>query len=308
MSAFSDFEDWLLRQDYAALTIKSYLRDLEKFRTWFEQRTGETLIPTNVTLPDLRVYRQYLLTVKRHKANTVNRQLTSLRVWLHWAVSQGLIEHNPASPLRLLPQPAPAPHWISRKEQNALVRAIEKDLQAAQRYPKRSATRRRDASLVLFLLNTGLRLMEALALHLDDVVLSERKGMVLVRQGKNARQRSVPLNRTARIALKEWLDIRPHVPGNNYLFISLEVDESGPRAEMMPARLVQRAVQRFGKAAGIENLTPHMLRHTFAKNLVDAGVSLEKVAALLGHSNLNTTRIYITPSQQDLALAVEKVA
>ena len=53
------------------------------------------------------------------------------------------------------------------------------------------------------------------------------------------------------------------------------------------------------------DLAPHTLRHTFAKNLVDAGVSLEKVAALLGHSNLNTTRIYVTPSQQDLARAVD---
>ncbi len=51
-------------------------------------------------------------------------------------------------------------------------------------------------------------------------------------------------------------------------------------------------------------MTPHQLRHTFAKNLVNAGVTLEKVAMLLGHSNLNTTRIYITPSQADLAAAV----
>ena len=63
---------------------------------------------------------------------------------------------------------------------------------------------------------------------------------------------------------------------------------------------------RAGLSAGLlrslvkfpERLTPHVLRHSFAKNLIDAGVGLEKVAALLGHSNLNTTRIYVTPSQK----------
>jgi site-specific recombinase XerD len=62
------------------------------------------------------------------------------------------------------------------------------------------------------------------------------------------------------------------------------------------------------RAAHIDDLTPHVLRHCFGKNLIDAEVSLEKVAALLGHSNLNTTRIYITPSEQDLEKAVETIA
>ena len=63
--------------------------------------------------------------------------------------------------------------------------------------------------------------------------------------------------------------------------------------------------KRLGQDASIPNLTAHVARHTFAKNLVDSGIGLEKVASLLGHSNLNTTRIYITPNARDLELAVE---
>jgi integrase/recombinase XerC len=62
----------------------------------------------------------------------------------------------------------------------------------------------------------------------------------------------------------------------------------------------------YGRRAGAE-VTPHTLRHSFAKNLINAGVSMEKVAALLGHANLNTTRIYTTPSMDDLTQAVERI-
>jgi len=73
------------------------------------------------------------------------------------------------------------------------------------------------------------------------------------------------------------------------------------------SKTIQRAVQRFAKIAGIRQVTPHTLRHSFAKALIDAGVSLEKVATLLGHSNLNTTRIYTTPGEEDLEDAVGKI-
>jgi site-specific recombinase XerD len=85
------------------------------------------------------------------------------------------------------------------------------------------------------------------------------------------------------------------------VFVSTETSDG------LTARSAQRILNRYGRAAGIESLTPHVLRHSFAKNLVDNEVGLEKVAALLGHSNLNTTRIYITPSEQDLERAVETI-
>lgn len=81
----------------------------------------------------------------------------------------------------------------------------------------------------------------------------------------------------------------------------------GQRNEGVQSKTIQRAVQRFAKKAGLKNVTPHTLRHTFAKSLIDAGVSLEKVAILLGHSNLNTTRIYTTPGKEDLEDAVESI-
>jgi integrase/recombinase XerC len=297
-----EFEEYLFENDKAALTVKGYLSDLRCFVRWFEQTNGEAFTLQVVTPTDIREYRQFLLVVETHKANTVNRRLASLATLMKWAKESGQIEYDPTGNIHAVPQTNPGPRYLDKKEQYALQRAIEKDMQLARmRYPKRWVSRQRDAAMVVFLLHTGLRLSEALTLQLGDVQLAERKGQVLVRQGKGGRVRTVPLNVQARKALQEWLAVRPG--SGSHVWVQVE----GEPSDGLSNRSVQRVLVRIGQDAGLEHLTPHVLRHTFAKNLVDSGVGLEKVAALLGHSNLNTTRIYITPNQKDLEQAVERL-
>jgi len=297
-----EFGNYLLENDKAVLTVKGYISDLRCFVRWFEQTNGEAFTLQAVTPTDVREYRQFLLVVETHKANTVNRRLASLATLMKWAKESGQIEHDPTGNVHAVPQTNPGPRYLDKKEQYALQRAIEKDMQLARmRYPKRWVSRQRDAAMVVFLLHTGLRLSEALTLQLGDVQLAERKGQVMVRQGKGGRVRTVPLNVQARKAMQAWLAVRP---GNgSHVWVQVE----GEPSDGLSNRSVQRVLVRIGQDAGLEHLTPHILRHTFAKNLVDRGVGLEKVAALLGHSNLNTTRIYITPNQKDLEQAVERL-
>lgn len=173
---------------------------------------------------------------------------------------------------------------------------------ALDKVQTRWISHQRDGSLILFLLHTGLRISEALSLKLSDIELSERKGLVRVRQTKGITSRVVPLNATARKALQDWLAVRPET--GIFLWTQVEKEPGSP----LTSRTVQRILKRIGTAANLPHLTPHVLRHTFAKNLVDQGVGLEKVATLMGHANLNTTRIYTTPSQKGLENAVEKMA
>jgi site-specific recombinase XerD len=152
----------------------------------------------------------------------------------------------------------------------------------------------------LFLLHTGLRLSESVDLRLGDVEISERRGSVLVRNGKGSKQRSIPLNSEARQAVRDWLAVRPQSE-SDHLWVGVE----GDGGDGLTGRTVQRMLRRYAQDAGLDDLTPHILRHTFAKNLVNRGVGLEKVASLLGHSSLNTTRIYVIPDDHDLEMAVE---
>ena len=161
------------------------------------------------------------------------------------------------------------------------------------RYPRLRLMYLRDAAIVKLILYAGLRVGEIIQLRMSDIILDERKGSVIVREGKGTKRREIPLNAKARKAILDYLRVRPEVE-SEYLFL-------GQRNEAIQSKTVQRAVGRFTETTDI---TPHSLRHTFAKSLIDSGVSLDKVATLLGHSNLNTTRIYTTPGVQDLEDAI----
>ncbi|MBI2757216.1 MAG: tyrosine-type recombinase/integrase [Chloroflexi bacterium] len=298
----ADFQKYMDGLDLSPLTVRGYMADLGHFSHWFEQNNGEALAVERITPTDVKEYKYFLISVEKRKASTVNRRLAALAALAKWARQTGQIQSNPTENIKGVANVARGPKWLDKHEQYALSRAIENDLQLSKmKYPKRWVTRRRDASLVLFLLHTGLRLNEAVELRMSDVQLSERKGNVMVLQGKGSKQRNVPLNSEARKALQEWMAVRPT---SEFLWTVVE----GTQVEALSGRTVQRILHRYGRDAKIDELTPHVCRHSFAKNLVDSGVGLEKVAALLGHSSLNTTRMYVTPSTHDLELAVENLA
>jgi len=132
-------------------------------------------------------------------------------------------------------------------------------------------------------------------LALSDITITDRKGELLVRAGKGTRQRVIPLNNTARKAIKAWFDIRSET--------TLQKVFTTQRGTIT-SRAVQALLADIGKCARVQKITPHMARHSFAKNLVNSGVTLEKVAMLLGHTSLDTTMVYTTPGMSDLDQAV----
>ncbi|HDQ74208.1 MAG TPA: recombinase, partial [Chloroflexi bacterium] len=245
------------------------------------------------------------LTVRDLAPATVNRRLAGLRAYAAWAKSTGALATDPTAEVQFVDEQRSPPRWLDRQQQVALRRTLDLTLERAELEarlaelegrppPPALIWTRRDVALVLFLLNTGLRVAELTHLDLDHVELHPRSGQATV-LGKGCKRRTIPLNAEARSALAAWLAVRPE-SASPALF-------TGRRGARLGARSVQRIVARCG-----EGLTPHVLRHTFAKNLVNAGVGLEKAADLLGHSRLDTTRIYTRPGWQDLEEAVEALA
>jgi integrase/recombinase XerC len=288
-SLLSRFEQHLAGEGKSPHTLVAYRRDLRLFAAWFALTNGKPLAPEAITPIDLRQYRSYLLTVKGQKPATVNRKLASLSAFCSWAQEGGLIPANPAQGIAQVEEVRPAPKWLDKNQQYALLRAVQEQGRA------------RDVALITLMLHTGLRVSEVAALRVGDVSLSPRKGSLTVRGGKGGKYRQVPLNADARKALDAYLGGRPGLTEGDSLFV-------GQRGEPLEPPGIYYLVGRYAYDARLEAVTPHTLRHTFGKNLVDAGVSLDRVAQLLGHESVDTTRIYTTPSEQDLQREVEKVA
>jgi integrase/recombinase XerC len=275
------------------MSIKNYRGDLDAFAAWFEQVNGEVMAPAKVTPTGLRQFKRWLVEQRRLKPSSVNRKLATLKSFLTWAAAAGIApglpvpaQGRPCGGPRPVPQERPGPRWLDRREQNALLRAVER------------AGKSRDLAVIRLLLNTGLRVQELCALTWKDVTLSKRKGLLTARHGKGGKQRQLPLNHDARAALVALCS--PQHAGEEAVVLQ------GQRGPMTP-RGVQSSLARYGTLACLDDPSPHALRHTFCKSLIDAGVGLEQVAALVGHRSLETTRRYCTPSRLDLESAVERI-
>lgn len=290
------FHQYLQDQGVSPLTVKNYCADLDRFRGWFGPARGRAFTPANIVPGDLVEYKSFLMTVKKYKPATVNRHLSSIARFLKWARGQGLTETLPPEKLQKKQPQATAPKSLTATEQHRLV------LQATQRGTAR------DVALIKLLLGTGLRSAEVANLKHDDVELlprsaSEEKGWVHVRAGKGGASRSVPLNSEVRKALRAYLAWREE----QATAAETEAFFIGERGRLT-TKGVAYVVRKYAYQAQLSGCSVHTLRHTFAKNLIDKGVSLDRVGMLLGHASLDTTRIYTQPTEADLAREVEKLA
>lgn len=291
MNTLTQYQNHLQTIGLSNSTVEGYTSDVSLFAKWLKESRGDELDPGNIVPRDLTDYRSYLLTVKGYKKSTVNRKLSALSSFLEWARDKGLTETRPPAGLQAKPKQRRAPRSLGRKEQAALLREVSR------------GGGKRDIALVTLMLNTGLRSSEVANLKLEDIKLYQRsstneKGKVHVREGKGSAPRDVPLNSEVRGTLRDYLEKRKDTD-SDYLFLG----QRGP----LTTKGVTYIVNKYAYQARLDDVTPHTLRHTFGKNLVDAGVSLDRVGLLLGHASLDTTKIYTKPTEADLERDVEKI-
>lgn len=281
------FLDELRRQDLAASTIASYEGDLCAFAGWFVGTTGEAFTPQVVTPTDVLDHKAYLRTTQRRQAATVNRRLAALRKFFLWAKATGRIADLPTMEVKSVPTGSRVPKSLGKREADCLIRAVEQSKNT------------RDLAIVLTLRHTGIRVGELCALRIPDLIIRDRKGSLLVRSGKGDKDRTIPLNNDGRRALQAYLVQRPAV-ADDRVFV-------GQRGEPLRPEAVQLIVRKYAHRAGLPEVTPHILRHTFAKHVLDTGGDLPTVSRLLGHERLETTAIYTQPTTRDLEEAVQRL-
>ncbi len=286
-------EDWLadLRsQGRSPHTIAAYARALAHFIRWSEQTYGEPFDPARIIPRDVRDWLARQQTVEKARPTTVNQRLTALKRFFAWAVEKGHARHDPTAAVAGLRLPPRRPKALTEKETRRLLRAVH------------AAGNVRDIALVEVLLGTGLRVSELLALRVGDVVIRKRSGWLTVRRGKHGQYRDVPLTAAVRRALAAYLATHPQ-PKNPDAPLWW-----GERGALRDRSAVGRVLQKYTRAAGIRDIGPHTLRHTFATRYLAANPGdLRGLAALLGHASLSTVMVYTEPHLEDLAERMERV-
>lgn len=278
-------------------TIRAYLQDVRSFASWFEQVNGQQLTPDLITGVDLRAYRQFA--IKEMAPATFNRRRAMLAVLIAWAMAAGYLSYDPLQGVKPLAQEETPPKWLDHTEYHRLTRTIELLVNGAKTGPARRQALR-DQAMVALMLWAGLREGEVAQLDLKDIQIGIRRGKVTVRNGKGSKFREIPLIAESLRAIAEWSSERGGEPGALF---------SGKSGERITVKGIQDRVKVIRLAAGLdEDVTPHALRHTFAKRAVDKGEPIGNVQKLLGHSRLETTLVYTKPGWGDLERTVQRIA
>ncbi len=289
--ALEQYEQALREQeDLTAASIRHYLSDLRHLIAWYENEREATVhncfTPQGITTPALTHYRTYLQTVQRQKPVSVNRSLISLKRYFGWATQQHLSTYDPSVAVKLVGQEEIAPHHLDDQEEQRLLAAV------------RSVGNLRDRVLLVLLLHTGLRVRELCRLRRDQVKLGKRSGFLEI-SGKRNTYREVPLNATARKMLEEYL---PTLSADTVSLFPL-----GKTKKALSERALGSIVKKYVHVAKLPDVSPHDLRHRFGYRMAES-VPLHRLAQIMGHDSLDTTKLYIQGTKHDLQQAVETIA
>ena len=304
----------LRTNDRAPGTVRRYKSAIESFLAWYDQEEQRPLSLELLAPITLVGYRTFLQRIQQRATSTVNGHISALRAWCAWLTEEHYLETNPAKRIKLVGrQEASSREGLSPNQVNALLRQVQSSRDAIRNY-----------AIVQVLLQTGMRLDECSQLTFADIEFGERSGRVTIRSGKGNKARTVPLNASARGALAEYLaprlDCEPTVKAvtaawprsTSYLRSSpLWRSQKGGALTTSAMRQMLDIMVRDAAARGLvpANASAHTLRHTFARNyLTENPGDIVGLAALLGHTSLDTTRIYSQPTVEQLTKRVEQLS
>ena len=242
--------------------------------------------------------------VEQFSAAIVNRRLSTLNSFYKWALKQEVVEGNPVYLADKPKRPLRIPVWLEKEEQ-AKLEATLKDRRNipinifGNNQERMTETRRRYELLFGLLLNSGLRISEALGLKGADVRLVDGTAKSVRVIGKGDKERLVPLPETFGAVFGFWLKDQPRGE-----FVFAKASGQKPVSSQAARAYLRGMVQK----AGIEKkISPHKLRHTYATNLLNAGAELVDIKALLGHESIATTQIYTNVGQERMERVVARL-
>jgi integrase/recombinase XerD len=280
-------------EGFSPRTVGSYRSHLGFFLTYLAAETDIEEI-TAVTPEVLHGYQTWLYGYTDDEGRglaiaTQAARLSVVRAFFRWLVKTDVLLYDPAGSLELPKRKGILPRSVlTKKEVTRLLAAADTTTPLGLR----------DRAILEVLYSTGIRNAELRAIQLYDLDLE--RGLLRINEGKNAKDRVVPLGEVACTWLREYLDeARPKLlaqdgASEQTVFVS----KSG--RPLLPLGVIDR-IRRLAKAAGIERpVTPHSMRHTFATHMLRGRADIRHIQAMLGHASVATTQIYTRVEVTDL--------
>ena len=254
-------------------TLQSYRRDIEQYEKYVSDNKINYLKVTEETILE---YMEYLREENK-KESTISRSLASIRSFYKYLIRVKKIKKDPTMTIESPKINKRTPNILTSKEVELLLdQPKDVDLKGT-----------RDKAMLEFAYATGMRVTEMISLDIDDVKLDE--GYVVCRG--RSKSRNIPLGSMSLKALKEYIDdARPYLirdESEEALFVNV----NGTR---LTRQGFWKIVKYYKEQAHIEkDITPHVLRHSFATHLLQNGADLKAIQTMLGHSDISSTQVYM---------------
>lgn len=254
-------------------TLQSYRRDIEQYEKYVSDNKINYLKVTEETILE---YMEYLREENK-KESTISRSLASIRSFYQYLIRVKKIKKDPTMTIESPKISKRTPNILTSKEVELLLdQPKDVDLKGT-----------RDKAMLEFAYATGMRVTEMISLDIDDVKLDE--GYVVCRG--RSKSRNIPLGSMSLKALKEYIDdARPYLirdESEEALFVNI----NGTR---LTRQGFWKIVKYYKEQAHIEkDITPHVLRHSFATHLLQNGADLKAIQTMLGHSDISSTQVYM---------------
>lgn len=293
------FEHLRYERNVSEHTLRNYASDLQQFLDYLAPLNPGTGVRRDVDLKEIDhiTIREWLsrLHDKQKKKTSVARKLAALRTFFQFLVREGVVEMNPA---KLVSTPR-----LEKKLPTHL--SVEDAVRFIETPDLNTDLGLRDRAILEFLYGTGIRVSELTKLDVTDV---DFKNKLIRVTGKRRKQRIVPFGDPALHSLFSYLSVRQaflnEAPLAERDSKALFLNYQGTR---ITTRSVGRMVDKYiSICAGIHNISPHSLRHSFATHLLDSGADLRDIQELLGHARLSTTQVYTHVSMEKLIEVYDK--
>ncbi len=274
VQVINDFLDYLKSiRNYSEYTIINYNDDLKKYINYLER---ECLDYKDIEYTDIRGYLIYLKEEEQEKNSSICRNLSALRSFYNYLVNKEKLDNNPFVYVSGPKKELRLPRYFEYNELEELFLVPDTKTPLGQR----------DLLILEFLYASGVRVSELVNIKIKDIDMSERKVIIL---GKGKRMRVAYFGEHARNILKVYLNDGYKKLNKNNLEYML-INNKGTQ---LTERGVRDILSRIIKKTSLnKNISPHMLRHTFATHLLNEGCDILSVQKLLGHESINATGIY----------------